>query len=51
MPDPIKEIIKTDRAPRAIGPYSAGVKSRQFHFYRWSAWDYSGDWKYHRRRN
>jgi 2-iminobutanoate/2-iminopropanoate deaminase len=32
MPDPIKEIIKTDRAPKAIGPYSAGVKTDCFIF-------------------
>jgi 2-iminobutanoate/2-iminopropanoate deaminase len=32
MPDPIKEIIKTDRAPKAIGPYSAGVKTSGFIF-------------------
>lgn len=25
MPDAVKEIIKTERAPKAIGPYSAGV--------------------------
>jgi 2-iminobutanoate/2-iminopropanoate deaminase len=28
MPDPLKDIIKTDRAPKAIGPYSAGVRTR-----------------------
>jgi 2-iminobutanoate/2-iminopropanoate deaminase len=28
----IKEIIKTERAPKAIGPYSAGVKTEQFIF-------------------
>jgi 2-iminobutanoate/2-iminopropanoate deaminase len=32
MPDPIKKIIKTDRAPKAIGPYSAGVKTGSFIF-------------------
>ncbi len=32
MPEPIKDIIKTDRAPKAIGPYSAGVKTRSFIF-------------------
>ncbi len=32
MPDPIKVIIKTDRAPKAIGPYSAGVKTGGFIF-------------------
>lgn len=32
MPDPIKEIIKTDRAPKAIGPYSVGVKTGSFIF-------------------
>jgi 2-iminobutanoate/2-iminopropanoate deaminase len=26
----IKEIIKTEKAPKAIGPYSAGVKTEQF---------------------
>jgi 2-iminobutanoate/2-iminopropanoate deaminase len=28
----IKEIIKTEKAPKAIGPYSAGVKTEQFIF-------------------
>jgi 2-iminobutanoate/2-iminopropanoate deaminase len=32
MPNPIKVIIKTDRAPKAIGPYSAGIKTEQFIF-------------------
>jgi 2-iminobutanoate/2-iminopropanoate deaminase len=32
MPDPKKIIIKTDRAPKAIGPYSAGVRSDFFIF-------------------
>ena len=32
MPEPIKQIIKTDKAPKAIGPYSAGVKTDQFIF-------------------
>ncbi len=32
MPSPKKDIIKTDRAPKAIGPYSAGVKSDNFIF-------------------
>jgi 2-iminobutanoate/2-iminopropanoate deaminase len=32
MPDPSKKIIKTDRAPKAIGPYSAGVKTGSFIF-------------------
>jgi 2-iminobutanoate/2-iminopropanoate deaminase len=32
MPAHIKEIIKTDRAPKAIGPYSAGVKTGSFIF-------------------
>lgn len=27
MPDPTKVIIKTDKAPKAIGPYSAGVRT------------------------
>ncbi len=32
MPDPVKEIIKTEKAPKAIGPYSAGVKAGGFIF-------------------
>jgi 2-iminobutanoate/2-iminopropanoate deaminase len=32
MPELIKDIIKTDRAPKAIGPYSAGVKTNCFIF-------------------
>jgi 2-iminobutanoate/2-iminopropanoate deaminase len=32
MPNPIKDIIKTNRAPKAIGPYSAGVKTNSFIF-------------------
>jgi len=32
MPNPIKEIIITARAPKAIGPYSAGVKTEQMVF-------------------
>ncbi len=32
MSNPIKIIIKTDRAPKAIGPYSAGIKTEQFIF-------------------
>jgi 2-iminobutanoate/2-iminopropanoate deaminase len=32
MPDPNKIIIKTDRAPKAIGPYSAGVKTGNYIF-------------------
>jgi 2-iminobutanoate/2-iminopropanoate deaminase len=32
MSELIKEIIKTDRAPRAIGPYSAGVKTSEYIF-------------------
>ncbi len=32
MPEPKKEIIHTDRAPKAIGPYSAGVKAGQLIF-------------------
>jgi 2-iminobutanoate/2-iminopropanoate deaminase len=32
MPEHIREIIKTDRAPKAIGPYSAGVKTDSFIF-------------------
>jgi 2-iminobutanoate/2-iminopropanoate deaminase len=30
MSSHIKEIIKTEKAPKAIGPYSAGVKTEQF---------------------
>jgi 2-iminobutanoate/2-iminopropanoate deaminase len=32
MADQTKTIIKTDRAPKAIGPYSAGVKTHCFIF-------------------
>ncbi|NJD57821.1 MAG: reactive intermediate/imine deaminase [Anaerolineales bacterium] len=32
MSDQTKTIIKTDRAPKAIGPYSAGVKTHCFIF-------------------
>lgn len=32
MPEHIKETIKTDRAPKAIGPYSVGVKTANFIF-------------------
>jgi 2-iminobutanoate/2-iminopropanoate deaminase len=32
MPEPSKQIIRTDKAPKAIGPYSAGVKTDQFIF-------------------
>lgn len=32
MPDPIREIIRTEKAPKAIGPYSAGVKTDQYIF-------------------
>jgi len=32
MPNPIKDIIKTARAPKAIGPYSAGVKTERLIF-------------------
>jgi 2-iminobutanoate/2-iminopropanoate deaminase len=32
MTNPIKDIIKTDRAPKAIGPYSAGVRTNSFVF-------------------
>jgi 2-iminobutanoate/2-iminopropanoate deaminase len=27
MPAPLKEIIKTDNAPKAIGPYSPGIRT------------------------
>jgi 2-iminobutanoate/2-iminopropanoate deaminase len=30
MSDYIKKIIKTEKAPKAIGPYSAGVKTEKF---------------------
>ena len=32
MPEPNKQIIKTEKAPKAIGPYSVGVKTDQFIF-------------------
>ena len=32
MSEPRKLIIRTDKAPKAIGPYSAGVKTDQFIF-------------------
>jgi 2-iminobutanoate/2-iminopropanoate deaminase len=32
MTIPIKSTISTDRAPKAIGPYSAGIKTNQFIF-------------------
>ena len=32
MTNLIKEIIRTDRAPKAIGPYSAGVKTNDLIF-------------------
>lgn len=32
MPSSFKEIITTDHAPKAIGPYSAGVKTEQLIF-------------------
>jgi 2-iminobutanoate/2-iminopropanoate deaminase len=32
MSIPIKSTISTDRAPKAIGPYSAGIKTNQFIF-------------------
>lgn len=32
MPEPSKVIIRTEKAPKAIGPYSAGVKTDQFIF-------------------
>lgn len=32
MPGSIKAIIKTDLAPKAIGPYSAGVRANSFIF-------------------
>jgi 2-iminobutanoate/2-iminopropanoate deaminase len=32
MSNPSKEVIKTERAPKAIGPYSLGIKVGQFVF-------------------
>ncbi len=32
MPEPSKQIIRTEKAPKAIGPYSAGVKTDLFIF-------------------
>lgn len=32
MSNPVKDIIKTDRAPKAIGPYSAGIITEQLIF-------------------
>ena len=32
MSESSKEIIRTEKAPKAIGPYSAGVKTEQFIF-------------------
>jgi 2-iminobutanoate/2-iminopropanoate deaminase len=32
MSNPTKEIVKTDRAPKPIGPYSVGIKAGQFIF-------------------
>jgi 2-iminobutanoate/2-iminopropanoate deaminase len=32
MPQPNKQIIRTEKAPKALGPYSAGVKTDQFIF-------------------
>jgi len=32
MSESNKEIIRTEKAPKAIGPYSAGVKTNQFIF-------------------
>jgi 2-iminobutanoate/2-iminopropanoate deaminase len=32
MPEQVKEIIQAERAPKAIGPYSAGVKTGQLIF-------------------
>jgi 2-iminobutanoate/2-iminopropanoate deaminase len=29
---PMKEVVKSDRAPKAIGPYSLGIKTGQFIF-------------------
>jgi 2-iminobutanoate/2-iminopropanoate deaminase len=29
---PMKEVVKSDRAPKAIGPYSLGIKTEQFIF-------------------
>jgi 2-iminobutanoate/2-iminopropanoate deaminase len=32
MPELIRETISTDKAPKAIGPYSAGVRTEEFIF-------------------
>ncbi len=32
MPDPKRIVISTNRAPKAIGPYSVGIKTEQFIF-------------------
>ena len=32
MSKPIKDVIRTNRAPKAIGPYSAGIKTDHFIF-------------------
>lgn len=32
MPNPIKQVIKSDQAPKAIGPYSAGIKTAHYIF-------------------
>jgi len=32
MSDTIREIIRTEKAPKAIGPYSAGIKTGEFVF-------------------
>ncbi|HSB67273.1 MAG TPA: Rid family detoxifying hydrolase, partial [Anaerolineales bacterium] len=32
MSNPTKEVIKTERAPKAIGPYSVGIQTEQFVF-------------------
>jgi 2-iminobutanoate/2-iminopropanoate deaminase len=32
MSESSKEIIRTEKAPKAIGPYSAGIKTEQFIF-------------------
>jgi len=32
MPELIKEVVKTDKAPKAIGPYSAAMRTEQYIF-------------------
>ena len=32
MPDPTRDVIKSNRAPKAIGPYSIGIKTTELIF-------------------